>query len=149
MNIRRIFFLNLVVSILFVSLPGLISCKSSTEANNNDQTVYPDSGLSYSQHIRPIFIQDCASIGSCHQTAIRAGGLDLETDPPDPNFPGNHGPTVVAFNPSQSYLYQVLFDQVPGISRRMPPPNFSVSGLEDAKINAIGTWISEGVNTAN
>jgi len=144
MNIRRIFFLNFVLSIIFILFSVLISCKSGTEANNNDQTVYPDSGLSYSQHIYPIFIQDCASIGSCHQTAIRAGGLDLETDPPDPNFPGNHGPTVVAFSPNQSNLYLSLFDQVSGVCRRMPPPDFSVSGLEDAKIKAIGQWISEG-----
>jgi hypothetical protein len=139
-----------MASVLFILFSALISCKSSTEANKNDnQMVYPDSGLSYSQHIYPIFIQDCASIGSCHQTAIRAGGLDLETDPPDPNFPGNNGPSVIAFSPNQSHLYLVLFDQVPNVSRRMPPPNFSVSGLEDAKINAIGKWISEGANTAN
>lgn len=144
MNIKRIFFLNFVVSIFFVLFSALISCKSSTEANNNDQTVYPDSGLSYSQHIYPIFIQDCATITGCHQAATQAGGLDLETDPPDPNFPGNHGPTVVAFSPNQSRLYLVLFDQVPGVSPRMPPSNVSVGGLEDAKIKAIEKWISEG-----
>lgn len=148
MNIRRIFFLNFMVSVLFILFSALISCKSSTEANNNDnQTVYPDSGLSFSQHIRPIFIQDCATIGGCHQTATQAGGLDLETDPP--SFLADHGLVVIAFSSTSSNLYLVLFDQLPGVSRRMPPPNVSVSGLEDAKIKAIGTWISEGANTAN
>jgi hypothetical protein len=149
MNIKRIFFLNFGVSVLVILFSVLTSCKSSTEANNNGQTVYPDSGLSYSQHIRPIFIEDCATISGCHQSASHAGGLDLETDPPIPSFPGEDGPTVIAFSPSLSNLYLVLFDQVPGVSPRMPPTNVSVSGLEDSKIKAIGTWISEGANTAN
>lgn len=148
MNKKRILFLNFVVSILFILFSGLSSCKSSTEANNNNnQTVYPDSGLSFSQHISPIFIQDCATISGCHQSASHAGGLDLETDPP--SFLADHGLAVIPFRADLSNLYLVLFDQVPGVSRRMPPPDVSISGLEDSKIKAIGAWINEGANTAN
>jgi hypothetical protein len=145
---KAIFILQIIIAVVFVFFAGFISCKSNTEPeDNNGGIVYPDSGLSFSQHIRPIFLNDCASTGTCHQSAIRAGGLDLESDPPD--FISSYGQVVIPFRSDQSILYQVLFGPVANVSNRMPPPDFSVAGLRDNEIKAIGTWIDEGAITAN
>jgi hypothetical protein len=145
---RIVFILQIIVAVFFTFSAGFISCKENTAPeDNNSGIVYPDSGLSFSQHIRPIFLNSCAAIGDCHQSTIRAGGLDLEIDPPD--FLGNNGLAVIPFRFNQSNLYLLLYDQIPGIARRMPPPDFSVSGLPQNEIDAIGTWINEGANTAN
>ena len=146
MNTRRIFFLHSAFSLLLVLLAGFNSCKSETGPENMEQDVYPDSNLSYSQHIRPIFLSDCSStIANCHQSAVRAGGLDLESDPPD--FHSNNGLMVIPSLSSQSYLYTLLFGPEPSIgARRMPPPEYS-SSLSEGKIRAIGTWIDEGAIT--
>lgn len=143
MHTRRMFFLLSALSLLLVFLAGFNSCKNETAPEDGNQDVYPDSNLSYSQHIRPIFLSDCSSsIASCHQSAARAGGLDLEVDPP--NFQGNNGPVVVPYVANQSLLYILLFgpDPLTGVGR-MPPPEYS-SSLSEAKIKAIGTWINEG-----
>lgn len=129
--------------IYFLMLAG---CKESNSSNEADQDIYPDNMLSYSRHIRPIFLQDCAMPGGCHHSSARQGGLDLESDPP--NFQGNHGLVVIPYFSTQSLLFQVLFNDVPGVSRRMPPPDYSTY-LSNPKIKAIGTWIDEGANPSN
>jgi hypothetical protein len=145
---RIIFTLQFIVAVIITFSAGFIACKdSTTPEDNNSGIVYPDSGLSFSQHIRPIFLNSCASIGSCHQSGIQAGGLDLETDPPD--FISDYGLVVIPFRADQSILYLLLFTAIPNVSERMPPPDFSISGLPQNEIDAIGTWINEGANPAN
>lgn len=143
MSLRAIF--GLVISAFWVFFLILTGCKDSSSSNEQDQDIYPDSMLSYSRHIRPIFLEDCAMPGGCHHSSVREGGLDLESDPPD--FQGDHGLVVIPFSSTGSLLYQLLFNDVSGISR-MPPPNYS-SYLSDPKIKAIGTWIDEGANPSN
>ncbi len=144
MSFRAIF--GLVISVFWVFFLILAGCKDSNSSNEEDQDIYPDSLLSYSRHIRPIFLQDCAMPGGCHHSSVRQGGLDLETDPP--NFQGDHGPVVTPYFSTQSRLFLLLFNEEPGVSRRMPPPDYSTY-LSDPKIKAIGTWIDEGANPSN
>lgn len=139
MSLRAIF--GLVISAFWVFFLILAGCKDSNSSNEQDQDIYPDSMLSYSRHIRPIFLEDCAMPGGCHHSSVREGGLDLESDPPD--FQGDHGPVVTPYFSTQSRLFQLLFTEEPGVSRRMPPPEYSTY-LSDPKIKAIGTWIDEG-----
>lgn len=135
------------IKILLSGVVGLIlvlfSCSKSGSGPDENGFNFPDSNLSFSQHIRPIFLADCATGGICHQTAVQAGGLDLETL--SPTFLSNSANVVVPFNAQASLLYQLLFLDANGIPR-MP---LDRARLDDAKINAIGTWIDEGANTAN
>ncbi len=133
----------LISGLVWVGLALFAACSSNPSDSQQPQDNYPSEHLSFSQHIRPIFLQDCAAIGVCHQIGTRAGGLDLESDPP--TFQGDHGLVVVPFSAQNSLLYRVLFQDEDGV-RRMPP---NQSALSDAKITAIGTWIDEGANTAN
>ncbi|RMH82102.1 MAG: hypothetical protein D6681_17460 [Calditrichaeota bacterium] len=134
-----------ISSVLIILLGILWGCQSKTPAGIDDGSVaLPDSNLSFSRHIRPIFLQDCASFGGCHQSHVRAGDLDLESDPPD--FNSHSGLVVIPFSKEQSLLYQLLLGSFNGIPR-MPPPDRPPLAAE--KIRAIGTWIDEGANTSN
>ncbi len=127
------------VYLLLMSIPlFFMDCsKNSTDPN---QFFYPDSNISFSTYIYPIFSADCANAPGCHQSGHPAAGLDLETV--NPTFTNNKGEAmVIPFIPSSSKLYRVLVDTKP----LMPPDK----ALPDAKINAIYLWIFEGAKTDN
>ncbi len=142
--LNSIMFKSLLSGLILLILT-IVSCSSDNSGMNPDEGAFPDSNLSYTQHIRPIFFEDCATVPGCHQAGSQAGGLNLESS--NPTFIGNSGFLVVTpFSAVQSILFQTLFNEVPGISRRMPP---NAPRISDAKINAIETWINEGAITAN
>ena len=141
--LNSIIFKSLLSGIVLLILT-IVSCSSDDSGMNPDEGVFPDSNLSYALHIQPIFFEDCATVPGCHQSSSRAGGLDLESS--NPTFIGDDGLMIQAFNAQQSYLFQSLFDDVSGITPRMPP---NAPRISDAKIKAIETWINEGALTAN
>ncbi len=124
---------SLVFSLLMTILLLSNCSKNSTEP---DQFNYPDSNLSFSRHIRPIFEDNCTSSG-CHATANPAAGLDLET--PAPTFMSNDGPVIFPFDADQSILYLIISTGYNGI--RMP---LNRTPLAQGQIKAIKTWINEG-----
>lgn len=115
----------------------LVECdKKSTEP---PVISYPDSNLSFIQHIHPIFIENCAFSG-CHESIGPVNGLDLETL--TPSFNSVNGPVIIPFDANSSRLYRVLLSDFAGISRM--PKNRAM--LPDAQIKAIQTWIEEGAS---
>ncbi len=132
----------IIISSSFLLTLILFSCGGDNTGTGPGNIAFPDSNLSFTQHIRPIFLDNCVQ-GNCHG-GFRAGGLDLESDPPD--FQSNSGLVVIPFSKTNSLLYILLFVSDNGIPR-MPPDR--ISGILDAEITAIGTWIDEGANPAN
>ncbi|UCF63525.1 MAG: hypothetical protein JSW33_13315 [bacterium] len=132
-TLKRIPFLILLMILATTLL--FQQCKKST--NEPQEIVYPDSNLSFIEHIQPIFQRDCANSG-CHTSSSPASGLDLETL--TPTFISENGPVVIAFNADQSRLYLVLLSDYMGIPR-MPRGR---APLSINKITAIRTWINEG-----
>ncbi|MCK5452924.1 MAG: hypothetical protein KAJ16_01110 [Calditrichia bacterium] len=125
----------LVIFIIFSTVFMLQQCKkNSTEP---EEFIYPDSNLSFIDHIQPIFQRDCATSG-CHTGTPPQNGLDLGTL--TPTFMSNNGPVVIAFDADHSRLYRVLLSDYLGISR-MPRGR---GPLSTGKITAIRTWINEG-----
>ncbi len=118
-----------------------LSCTSGTAPEQ--QFNYPDSNLSFREHIRPIFLSSCANQQGCHISSDPAGLLDLETD--RPTFTGQSGLDVVPFNPEQSLLYRLLLREEAGIPRM--PLNQPL--LPEAQIQAIRQWIKEGASVDN
>ncbi len=122
---------------------ALLTCKNDSTKPNNDEFNYPDSNLSFTNHIYPIFLRDCA-VSDCHQTGNPASGLDLETT--TPNFIGQrHGLTVFPNDADHSPLYLVLIAPYGG-TPRMPLNRMQ---LPMEKIKAIRTWINEGASINN
>ncbi len=127
--------------VLFSQIVFWANCsKDSTEPEQ--EIVFPDSNLSFSKHIHPLFLKDCAAGGNCHQSIDPAAGLDLETS--NPNFINNKGEKVVIpGDPENSLLFQVL------VGAASPPMPYRRPPLEEKKILAIRTWIAEGARIDN
>ncbi|MEJ2049838.1 MAG: hypothetical protein P8Y60_08370 [Calditrichota bacterium] len=122
-----------IIAFLIIFL--MLSCnKNSTEPEKFN---FPDSNLSFSRDIYPIFRENCISSG-CHESVNPAAGLDLETMAP--TFNSVDGPVVYPFDAEHSILYLLLNGEYNGISR-MP---LSRGPLAPEKIQAIKTWINEG-----
>ena len=130
-------------SLLFILLPLLSlpvaltnSCKdSSVEPDQLINIVFPDSNVSYSQHVEPLFQQGCA-FSSCHGTASQAG-LNLES--PSYNKLMNHQPRlVVATEGNNSLLVQRLDGRV------QPQMPLGRTPLSQNQIDGIKKWINEG-----
>ncbi len=131
---KRFFIFIFIFSVFLLSALMLHCQKNTTEPNN---VIYPDSNLSFIQHIHPIFMDHCAFSG-CHESVSPANGLDLETL--NPTFNSANGPAVIPFNAEQSLLYRLLLSDYLGLPR-MPPGR---APIPDNQIRAIGTWIDEG-----
>lgn len=122
---------------LFVWVFVFLAMNCHKQSTEPDNTFYPDSNLSFIQHIHPIFLNNCAYSG-CHESISPANGLDLETLVP--TFNSINGPVVIPFDAQNSRLYRVLLADDFGIPRM--PKNRGM--LPEAQIRAIKTWIEEG-----
>ncbi|MEL6821329.1 MAG: hypothetical protein AAFP70_06200 [Calditrichota bacterium] len=134
--------LRLLISGLTVLILAQFASCSGDGSTNVEPENFPESDLSWNLHIRPILQDNCAVPG-CHDSGTKQNGLDLQQDPP--TFQSNTRLVVVPFSRTTSFLYALLFTETDGI-QRMPKDR---GALSDAKVNAIGTWIDEGANTAN
>lgn len=130
------------VSVILLALMILSGSKCGKDPTPPEPIVYPDSNLSFIQHIHPLFLRNCASSG-CHESTSPANGLDLES--PAPTFNSINGPAIFPFDAEQSRLYRVLLSDYGGISR-MPKNR---AALMDGEIRAIRTWINEGAAINN
>ncbi len=132
----RVFFFLLILTCTVI-LAMFTGCGKKTTTPS--EIVYPDTNLSFIQHIHPIFLDNCAASG-CHESATPAAGLDLETL--SPTFNSVDRPVVIPFDADQSRLYRLLLSDYMGIPR-MPRGR---GPLPDNAIKAIGTWINEGAS---
>jgi hypothetical protein len=124
-----------IIPVLF--LIPLFFADCSKDTTEPPQIVYPDSNLSFNQHIYPIFSANCATSG-CHESVNPARGLDLETL--TPSFISVNGPQVIPFDASQSRLYKLILSSDMG-TPRMP---LNRAPLPNSQVTAIRIWINEG-----
>jgi hypothetical protein len=115
-----------------------ISCKDSIQDAKAPDIVFPDSLVSYSQHVESLWTQACAFAG-CHAGQSPAGGLSLER-------PSYHNlmnyptlPLVVQRDGTHSVLVMILDGRAP---QPMPPRNRP--SLTQNQINGVKRWIDEG-----
>lgn len=125
--------------VIFLSgISGLVclSCEDELTGTGVSDVVFPDSGVSYAQHVDLLFQQSCVST-LCHGGADPASQLNLE-------FPSyraliDHSPRLVlAGDAANSLLILRLIGEV---GERMP---LRQKPLTDNQINGIQTWINEG-----
>jgi len=128
-------FLTAFILIIVQLLIAISSCKDSiTDSDQPINVVFPDSNVSYSQHMEPLFQQGCA-FGQCHGSAS-AGSLNLEP-PSYSKLIGRPG-LVVSGESNNSVLVQRLDGR---LQPRMP---LNRTQLTQNQINGIKKWIDEG-----
>lgn len=116
--------------LLIVFYPGCDDTDS-----NIDDIIIPDSNVSYSKYIQPVFNVKCVN---CHGVGVTEAGVDLTTwsgTVADPSivFPGA---------PDNSRLVWTI-EQRPGFPP-MPPLYSQYRPLTQNQINGVKTWIAEG-----
>lgn len=99
--------------------------------NNPNDVVFPDSNVSYRNHVQPFLGTRCMP---CHDSYNAAGGIRLTSysylmfDRPN---------LVVQGKPEQSLLIMVLEQEIPHLSG-----NFQ--NIPSSQIRGVRTWIAEG-----
>lgn len=125
--------INSALLIIF-SLMIIYSCDDTITQDDLDNRIIPETNVSYSQHIQPIFDAKCNSSG-CHNDIDLAGGLSLTS----------------YSNTTADYL--IVAPGLPDNSKLVwsiegrgtnPMPPVGRWPLTKAQITAIRTWIKEG-----
>ena len=127
---RIVLVLTPIVIVVVLAVP---SCKD--QRPNTSNIVLPDSNLSYSHDIDPLFTQTC--LGSqCHSGSAPAKGLDL--DPPSYSNLLFHVPQLVTPRDTNSLLLQRLDGRLP------PQMPTNQTPLTQNQIHGVKQWIKEG-----
>ena len=126
---NKVLYLILLISSAFI----YIGCDDTITVQDVDNREIPDSNVSFSKDIAPIFELKCVS---CHGNGRLDAGLDLTVV--------SHfvdGRIVVPTEPDNSVLVWTI-EWLPGFPA-MPPPSFSIP-LTAVQIKGVKTWIDEG-----
>ncbi len=124
----------LIHRILFLCcLCGFSACAEGIITDPR-QIVFPESNVSFGQHVLPLMNVSCAFSG-CHGSSP-ARNIRLTTYTDILSFPG----LVLAGRPQQSTLSLVMDGSIPH------PPSFQAS-LTANHTNGIKTWIREGARS--
>lgn len=121
--------------LLILSMSLIISCDDTVTANDIDKRIIPDSDVSFSDHLVPVFNLKCATAG-CHDDITRAGSYSMTTW-------SNvvQAGIVNPFTPETSRLIWRI--QGNGVDI-MPPLGSTVRPLTENQVDGIITWIDEG-----
>lgn len=110
-------------------------CEDETYGPGPDSRdiVFPESNVSYAQHVQPLFDRTCA-VSGCHDTATKQSNLSLQSYREATARPG----IIVPTDPDGSVLVQRIEGK---IQPRMP---YNRPPLSDNQIRGIRQWILEG-----
>jgi hypothetical protein len=114
----------------------IASCKDEIANPSVNPIVFPESNVSFTMHVEPLFQQRCA-LGGCHAGSNAVAGLDLST--PAYSKLMNHQPRLVISGASNNSLLAQRID-----GRITPQMPFNRDPLNSNQINGIKKWIDEG-----
>ena len=135
----------ILYSILIFSFSVLYTSSCSENPTESEKEfILPDSNLTYTNDIFPLFTVKCGSENGCHSPnfgGLPARGLDLTNYQSiiSHRIDGSEL-LVILGRGEQSFLYNILFTPISG-RRQMPPDR---TPLSPNNVNAIKTWIDEG-----
>ncbi len=133
MNHKSIIGLNFF---LIVLSGVLLSCKDDLVDTGPIDIVFPDSNISYSRYVQPLFNRGCAIPGGCHAGEAPAADLSFESYQQATDRVG----IIVPTDPNASYIIAKIEGRAAG-SRMPPPPR---SALSENQIKGMRRWILEG-----
>jgi hypothetical protein len=126
----------LVHGLFMLCLFNLSSCKDQTNQNLTSNIVFPDSLVSFSKQVEPLFHQTCVSAG-CHGGNQPAANLNLEIDVWH-SLIDYSPPIVLPKNGKNSILVMRIDGRIaPQMPLRSQP-------LTTNQINGVKKWIDEG-----
>jgi hypothetical protein len=132
MNVIRFF---LLLSLIVVISWASWSCKDEISDNGGADIVFPNTNVSYGNHVEPLFYRTCA-YSPCHSEETMADGLSLETyQSAISSKPG----VIVPLDTANSRLIWRV-EGTHGLIR-MP---YDRSPLTANQIKGLRTWILEG-----
>jgi Planctomycete cytochrome C len=126
---KKLLYLILIVSATII----YFGCDDSITVQDVDNREIPDSNVSFSKDIAPIFELKCVT---CHGSGRLDGGVDLTT------WSGVVDPRIVIPGEADTSPLVWTIEWRPGFPP-MPPANFSVP-LTTRQINGVKNWINEG-----
>lgn len=128
-------FLLIFPAAMFLILVFTFGCDDTITDNDIDNRIIPDSLVSFSQHIQPVFEVKCVS---CHDDNTRAGGLSLTTWASTTA----DGRVVVPGSPDNSVIVWTVEGKA-GIAP-MPPLNAPFRPFNLNQVKGLKKWIEEG-----
>jgi Planctomycete cytochrome C len=130
-------YLSFGISIIcFFTILVYSGCKDQITASDIDKTIIPDSNVSYSKYIQPVFNIKCTSAG-CHEDAARAGGISLTTC-------SNTKEDLLVVFPGQPDNSSLVLSTEGQGNYPMPPAGYPP--LTQNQIKGIRTWVAEGAD---
>ena len=124
----------IIISLTLTSLYLYSGCDDTISGSDIDNRIIPDSNVSYSKDIAPIFLVKC---NSCHNSSNSEGGVDLS------NYSGVINPAILVPYASDTSLLVWTVERRPGFAA-MPPLESSIGPFTARQINGLKTWIDEG-----
>jgi len=125
--IHRIYILLVIASLVLFAQ----SCDDSLTSSEVDKIVMPDSNVSYSRHIAPVFEVRCVP---CHNDSRKEAGLDLSSW-----SSATLDPSIIARGSDSTSVLVWTIEGLP------PYPLMPPSGrMIENHIQGIRTWIREG-----
>lgn len=109
----------------------LASC-SDTLVSNPQEIIFPDTAVSYRNHVRPFLGLACAYSG-CHSDEFPAGGVRLTSYFTLFESPG----LIIAGKPDQSKIILIL-------ENTLPHPLTFQQRIAPAQQRGMRTWVGEG-----
>jgi len=124
------------LKILFINgiIISFLGCDDTITVQDLDRREIPDSNVSYSMDIAPVFELKCVS---CHGNGIFEGGIDLSI------WSGIVDPRIVIPGEADTSPLVWSIEWRPG-SLRMPPEASPFLPLTSKQIQGVKTWIDEG-----
>ncbi|MCX6122003.1 MAG: hypothetical protein NTX44_10350 [Ignavibacteriales bacterium] len=127
----------LIIGFFIVCTITVPSCKDQTNQSNTSNIIFPDSNVSFSKYVEPLFQQTCAEAG-CHGGSQPAANLNLEYDVCWHSLIDYLPPIVIPKNGNTSPLAKYLDGSLaPQMPLRSQP-------LTKNQINGVKKWIDEG-----
>jgi hypothetical protein len=133
-NFMKAFLLSAAfLGVIYISL----TCKNDVTGGDPNSIVFPDSNVSYINHVEPLFLAVCAIPGGCHAGDEPAGGLSLESYE---DLSTRIYIEYIPGDPDKSRLVMAIEGTAPGI----PQMPYGRPPLNANQRKGIRTWIKEG-----
>lgn len=118
----------------------LLLCSCDGVTNTGSDIVFPDDSVSYTKHVEPFTLSNCALAG-CHGAITAPNTYSMYNYFDYDNFLG----LIIRGNPEGSTYYQVLIYGKYQSSKGIPHLTYiDFSVITDNQIKGIYTWIKEG-----